>query len=456
MVKKNNIINLLIVYFTSHFLIWVLIPTFSNSNLPLDTIEALAWGSNLDWGFDKHPPMSAVMVELIFSIFGNNDWAYYMLSQIFVLSAIFVVWKFAKQFFKNEIYAFISVLMLSGIYFFNFTTPEFNVNVCQLPFWALTVLYSWKSLNEKKITNWIFLGIFAAFGFLSKYIFIFLLLSLIIYFLYNFVKLKKIDNGIYVSFFIFLIIIFPHIFWLVENNFLTIKYGLSRSNAGQEILVNHFINPVVFILKQLLILIPIFILCFCLIKKIKFKINSRDKKFHFLFAINFIPLILLLLISIISGAKIRTMWMTPFYLYFPLFLVYIYQKKIDLKKINRFIFTFIFLFLLSPMLYLSIAILDNTKRTDYPGREIADLVQRKWDNNFRNEINIVVGDEWAAGNLSYHLVSRPKWFKTFEDAKNLTDLGGVVYAGNPTILKKICPGEYGTIRPIGYCMIGKR
>ena len=44
----------------------------------------------------------------------------------------------------------------------------------------------------------------------------------------------------------------------------------------------------------------------------------------------------------------------------------------------------------------------------------------------------------------------------FEDAKNLTDLGGVVYAGNPKILKKICPGEYGTIRPIGYCMIGKR
>ena len=74
MVKKNNIINLLIVYFISHFLLWVLIPTFTNTNLPLDTIEALAWGSNLDWGFDKHPPMSAVMVELVYFIFGNNDW----------------------------------------------------------------------------------------------------------------------------------------------------------------------------------------------------------------------------------------------------------------------------------------------------------------------------------------------------------------------------------------------
>ena len=456
MVKKNNIINLLIVYFISHFLLWVLIPTFTNTNLPLDTIEALAWGSNLEWGFDKHPPMSAVMVELVYFIFGNNDWAYYMLSQIFVLSAIFVVWTFAKEFLKSEIYAFISVLMLSGIYFFNFTTPEFNVNVCQLPFWALTVLYSWKSLNEKKITNWFFLGIFAAFGFLSKYIFIFLLLSLLMFYLFNLKQLKKIDNGVFVSLFVFLIIIFPHIFWLVENNFLTIQYGLSRSSAGQEVLINHLINPIVFISKQFLILTPIFILCFCLIKKIKLKIIPKDKKFLFLAAINLIPLILLLLISIISGAKIRTMWMTPFYLYLPLFLIYIYQKNIDPKKINRFIFTFIFLFLLSPILYLSISVFDETKRTDYPGREIADLVQRKWDNNFSNEINVVVGDEWAAGNLSYHLVSRPKWFKTLEGYKNLKELGGVVYAGNPKILKKICPGEYGTIRPTGYCMIGKR
>ena len=27
---------------------------------------------------------------------------------------------------------------------------------------------------------------------------------------------------------------------------------------------------------------------------------------------------------------------------------------------------------------------------------------------------------------------------------------------NPKILKKICPGVFGSIRPVGYCMIGKR
>ena len=73
----------------THLFIWTLIPFVTNKNLPLDTIEALAWASNMDWGFSKHPPFSAFAVELIYQIFGNQDWAYYLLSQIFVISAFF-------------------------------------------------------------------------------------------------------------------------------------------------------------------------------------------------------------------------------------------------------------------------------------------------------------------------------------------------------------------------------
>ena len=109
--------------------IWVLVPSLSNNNLPLDTIEALAWGSNLDWGYNKHPPFSAFAVEIFYQIFGSQDWAYYLLSQLFVIFTFFVVWLFSKEFFRNDILSLISVLVLEGIYFYNFTTPEFNVNV---------------------------------------------------------------------------------------------------------------------------------------------------------------------------------------------------------------------------------------------------------------------------------------------------------------------------------------
>ena len=73
------------------------------------------------------------------------------------------------------------------------------------------------------------------------------------------------------------------------------------------------------------------------------------------------------------------------------------------------------------------------------------------------EIKIVIGDEWSAGNLSYHLHSRPIWINDLKNKmSDLTDEQGVIYTGNPKILKKICPGIFGTIKPIGYCMIGKR
>ena len=103
---------------------------------------------------------------------------------------------------------------------------------------------------------------------------------------------------------------------------------------------------------------------------------------------------------------------------------------------------------------MTVSLIDKTKRTDYPGKEIARLVQNKWDDNFINEIKIVIGDEWSAGNLSYHLYSRPIWINDLKIKLNITDDWGVIYTGNPKILKKICP-SFGTITPVGYCMIGK-
>ena len=66
--------------------------------------------------------------------------------------------------------------------------------------------------------------------------------------------------------------------------------------------------------------------------------------------------------------------------------IYLFQKRINLKKINKFITVFLFLFILSPVAYLYISISEKDKRTDYHGKEIARLVQNKWDNNFRNEM----------------------------------------------------------------------
>ena len=86
-IAKINVNKILTVFLFSHFAIWVLVPSITNNNLPLDTIEVLAWGSSLDWGFNKHPPLSALAVEIFYQIFGSKDWAYYFLSQVFVVAS---------------------------------------------------------------------------------------------------------------------------------------------------------------------------------------------------------------------------------------------------------------------------------------------------------------------------------------------------------------------------------
>jgi len=146
-----------------------------------------------------------------------------------------------------------------------------------------------------------------------------------------------------------------------------------------------------------------------LFKKLKIEVNFKDKKLLFLLAINILPIILIFLTSLITGSKIRTMWMTPFYLFFGTLVVYLFNSQINLKKLKPFIVGFLFFFFLSPVLYAYVSVSKDDKRTDYPGKEIAMKTQYAWDQQFNSKINVVLGDEWNAGNLSYHLKSRPVW-----------------------------------------------
>ena len=438
-VLNRNINNIFFIFALSHLIIWTLIPSLTNKNLPLDTIEALAWGSNLDWGFNKHPPMSAFFPEVFFQIFGSQDWVYYLLSQIFVIIAFYYVFKFAFEIFRDLKLSLISVLLLVSIYFYNFTTPEFNVNVCQLPFWSLVVYYSWKiySSQEIKFLDCFLVGLFGAVGFLSKYLFIYLLVSIDLLFIYLifFKKTKKFDFKYLITIEVFLVLLVPHLIWLFDNDFITITYGLNRTGLEGSGILDHISNPVLFLSKQIGILVPFFFLIWLLTKKIKFKLNVKDKKLMFLLFINFMPIILMFLTSLITGSKIRTMWMTPFYLFFGVLFLYLLKSQINLKKINSFLYGFLFLFFLSPILYSYVSLSQTDKRTDYPGKEIAMKIQYVWDQDFDKEIQFVTGDEWKAGNLSYHLKSRPKW-EGFNNKEILNNSSQFICVGD------VCLGRY--------------
>ena len=179
-------------------------------------------------------------------------------------------------------------------------------------------------------------------------------------------------------------------------------------------------------------------MCFFATSKFKSRFDFKDQKLLFLLIINIVPILLMFATSMIMGVKIRTMWMTPFYLFFGVLVMYIFQSQINLNKLKSFTTVFLILFIFSPFAYAYVSITQTDKRTDYPGKEIADQIQKKWDKKYKSEILYVYGNEWFGGNLSYHLKSRPKWI-----SKRMNTIAGVEqyitydFSGRPNVNFKI-------------------
>ena len=123
-----------------------------------------------------------------------------------------------------------------------------------------------------------------------------------------------------------MLILLPHLIWLIDNNYTTIVYGLQRT-GGIGSFFDHLIYPIIFLFKQIGVLFPFFIISLFLIKKVKFKTNLKDEKLIFLIFTAILPIILIFFTSMILGAL--GMWMTL--LFFGVFLAYIFKDII--KKV---------------------------------------------------------------------------------------------------------------------------
>ena len=459
-INSKKFLNYLLVF---HIILWTSIPTIFNTNLPLDTIEALAWGNELKLGYDKYPPIFLLFTELFYKVFGNQDWAYYLLSQLFVVTCFLVVFKFSQYFFNNNIFSLISVLLLESIYFFNYTTPELNAFIPLFPLLAVTVLYCWKAINSDNNFDWIMFGIFAGISTLTYYLALYLLVSISIFFIREIIITKKINHKYFLALLIYFLVLTPHIYFIFDTDFRSIEYALFRSfgdplsGVGNLKILDHLVYPLIFLIKQTFIFIPLLILLSFSLSSFKISINLNDKKLIFLFTVTLLPIILMALTSLFGGVRIRTMWMTTFYVFSGVFFVYLFQSNINLRKIKSFLTAFCFIFIILPVIYGIDSYVQKDKRTDFTGKKIAKKIKTVWDINFSNEIEIVEGKGWVyggwyAGNLSYHLKNRPilkyKSNDDFQTGKILVDILGNI---------KSCKGVLLKVEPYyDACLIGKK
>ena len=412
-------------FVTCHLVVWTLTPSLSQPNGPLDVIELLNWGSHWQWGYEKHPPLPAWIAEAFAQVAGKSVWGVYLASQIAVCACFWAVWRFARD-SVSPAHALLSVLLLEAVYYYNYTSPEFRHDVLQLPIWALTVLFLWRSLNSGRIGYWLLCGVMVGLGLLTKYNMMFLLVTWSVFMLVNSQARQHLAKpGPYVALSVAALIFAPHLLWLVDNGFPTITYALARAE-GRGRLIDHLVYPVEFALSQVLALVPLFILVGLLIPRSTWnqgEATPRGFSRAFLFTAAFGPFLVYLFASALIGFRLRSMWGTPLWSFIGVFIFFSVRPALTQKGLRRFTYAFFSFAALWVISFIGQFVVGPTltgvvKRGHFPGQAIAAHVSTQWVKNYGRPLPIVGGDRWMAENIGFYSPDRPDVYTDLDPKKS--------------------------------------
>lgn len=138
-----------------------------------DTSEASMWAQHFAFGY-KHPPLTAWVFRLWFSVFPRADVAVYLLCSVVVTASLALAWRVARDHLDMN-RALVGVLALTMVPLYTFLSPTLDANAVTMPFWAAAVLFYLRARNGHRPADAALAGVFAALTFLGKYWAVYLL-----------------------------------------------------------------------------------------------------------------------------------------------------------------------------------------------------------------------------------------------------------------------------------------
>jgi Dolichyl-phosphate-mannose-protein mannosyltransferase len=437
------------VFLTLHFLVWTALPTLLYANLPLDLIEALIYGREWQLGYDKLPPLPWWMIEIVHRLAGH-DAAYYALAQLAVIGAFAAVWLTARS-VVDPIRSLVAVLIVDGLHYFHYTAAKFNHDVIQLPLWALAGYSLHRALRRGHISAWALLGLAVGVALWAKYFVVVLALPIALFLLFDRDARKAVATvGPWLALAVALLVMAPHLFWLVDNDFLPFAYANARA-APSHGFVDHVVHPVVFAIGQAVFLVPALLIAAVLVwprprSPVAGAADAFDRRIVTLLA--FGPAAATLALSAASGRGAVAMWGYPLWLFLGLWIVLEAKAALDPARLRRIMVTWGTVFAIFAVVFIAnysiLPAFDHRYRAVfYPGDRLADELSRRFRAATGRPLAYVIGSMWDAGNVAHYAVEQPRVLidgnprrAPWIDLGDLRTKGAVVVwtAGDPTVM----------------------
>ncbi len=329
-------------------------------DLYLDEAYYFNWAQHVDFGYYSKPPMLSWLIYLTTSIFGESEVAIKIGSMLVYPLTTYVIYLIAKELFDKR------VALYSAIIFF--TLPSvwmssmiISTDVVLLLFWSLALLFFIKALLSDSASDWIWAGVFSGFGLMSKYNFIFFLVSVFLV-LALIPKYRKYfqNRNLYITIMIAFVIFLPNLIWNYNNDFVSFTHTSDLSGVKEKIFhPNKFFE---FFGLQFLVFGPILFYYFWVMVFKKAIVKNEKYLILFLFAISTLGVIMILTFYSRSYAN----WAAVTYVSATIMVVaYLIElKKVKLLKLSVLIHTILAIVFYHYHAFASLAGVELTRKID--------------------------------------------------------------------------------------------
>lgn len=431
-------------FLVAHVLVWTILASLTQPNLPESTLQLLTAGQSPAWGYFDHPPLAVWLMSFVSIIFAPAAWPAYLLAQICIGVCLWSAWRIGKD-FLHPWTSICGVIVLEGCYFFTIGSTAFTSAHLAGCFWALAILTLYHGFQLERRLDWVLVGICLGLGMLSHYSTALLFIAMLAFSFLNHQARRCWDTSWpFLAGAIAAVIVLPHFWWAWSHQFTTVSVavkGMGTAASHGEFTIKFLVTQLLAVVPVLLLLIPI-ITYFRLDEPVSAEDEERDFVRQYLLVVTVLPAALMLAFALLVGVNLGSTGLTLWTFTGVLLLLWsdLDENRIAWRKIilhsgavgGGFAALLVVMNFMVPQIFAS----QSPDDIHFPGRKLAAEVRAVWEERgFEDRLSVIAGPSQLAQNASwYHgRLQRPFAYVDLDEDKSvgasdalLREKGGII------------------------------
>ena len=410
----------------AHLLLWTWVGYVSRSNFdaPGDMVEAYTWAQGWQWGYYKHPPLSAWVVGLWFAVVPESHFGYSMLSAFNSAIGLLGLAVLAREFLPKP-WVLLAVAVASLAPGITTLAMRFNANAILISTWPWAVALFVRLMQRGRTRDAVLCGVVCALAVLGKYYSGVLLLSfLATALLLPAWRARLLSAPFALAVATFVVCLAPHAHWLLSQVHGPLQYA--QEAAGQEGHGASLMRAFTFALAQV-----VFPLLAFLALRLALTGPARHRGFfHAAIApllprnepiwwLAVLPILITMLATVITGARTASVWGLAIAFGLALLAVSRAHSTGATLSLRRLWGTlgviWVVVAVLSPIWWQARAAL-GTPAVAEPREELAHELNAIWRRETNSPLRWVSGTRALAASVSFYAADHPRHWSLWDAA----------------------------------------